>query len=217
VWLTQLMGLAGIEPKQIDAAIIASVVPSARFNLVRLCGRYFDVEPMMVGDPTLDLGIKALIDRPEQVGEDRMVNAVAAFARFGGSLIIVDFGTATSFDVTDEKGNFCGGVIAPGINLSVDALYMASALLPRIDIRKPERVIGKATVPAMLSGVFWGYIAMIEGLVVRIRQECGKDLRVVATGGLAPMFSDATDVIHAYDSEMTVRGLELIHRRNAKR
>ena len=217
VWLTQLMGLAGIEPKQIDAAIIASVVPSARFNLVRLCGKYFDVEPMMVGDPTLDLGIKALIDRPEQVGEDRMVNAVAAFARFGGSLIIVDFGTATSFDVTDEKGNFCGGVIAPGINLSVDALYMASALLPRIDIRKPERVIGKATVPAMLSGVFWGYIAMIEGLVVRIRQECGKDLRVVATGGLAPMFSDATDVIHAYDSEMTVRGLELIHRRNAKR
>jgi type III pantothenate kinase len=217
VWLTQLMGLAGIEPKQIDEAIIASVVPSARFNLVRLCGKYFDVEPMMVGDPALDLGIKALIDRPEQVGEDRMVNAVAAYARFGGSLIIVDFGTATSFDITDEKGNFCGGVIAPGINLSVEALYMASALLPRIDIRKPERVIGRATVPAMLSGVFWGYIGMIEGLVMRIRQECGKDLRVVATGGLAPMFSDATDVIHAYDSEMTVRGLELIHRRNVKR
>ncbi len=217
VWLTQLMGLAGIEPARIDAAIIASVVPSARFNLVRLCGKYFDVEPMLVGDPALDLGIKALIDRPEQVGEDRMVNAVAAYERFGGSLIIVDFGTATSFDITDDDGNFCGGVIAPGINLSVDALYMASALLPRIDIRKPDRVVGKATVPAMLSGVFWGYISMIEGLVMRIRQECGKELRVVATGGLAPMFSDATDVIHAYDSEMTVRGLQLIYRRNAKR
>jgi type III pantothenate kinase len=214
VWLTQLMGLSGIEPRQIDAAIIASVVPAARFNLMRLCEKYFNVNAMMVGDPALDLGIKALVDRPDQVGEDRLVNAVAAYARFGGSLIIVDFGTATSFDITDEKGNFCGGVIAPGIHLSVDALYMASALLPRIDIRKPDRVIGKATVPAMLSGIFWGYVSMIEGLVMRIRQENGKNLQVVATGGLAPMFTDATDVIHAYDSEMTVRGLQMIHQRN---
>lgn len=217
VWLTQLMSLAGLEPKQIDAAIIASVVPAARFNLVRLCEKYFSVAPMMVGDPALDLGVKALVDRPDQVGEDRLVNAVAAHKRFGGSLIIIDFGTATSFDVTDEAGNFCGGVIAPGINLSIDALYRASALLPRIDIRKPDRVIGKATVPAMLSGVFWGYIAMIEGVVERIREEAGVPLRVVATGGLAPLFSDATDVIEGYDSEMTVRGLELIYRRNRKR
>jgi type III pantothenate kinase len=216
VWLTQLMGLAGIEPRQIDAAIIASVVPAARFNLVTLCRKYFDAEPMMVGDPKMDLGVKALVDRPDQVGEDRLVNAVAAFKRFGGSLIIVDFGTATSFDVTDESGNFCGGVIAPGIHLSVEALYMASALLPRIDIRKPDRVIGKATVPAMLSGVFWGYVAMIEGLVTRIRAENGKELRVVATGGLAPLFSDATDVIYDYYSDMTVHGLELIYRRNRK-
>jgi type III pantothenate kinase len=216
VWLTQLMGLAGIEPRQIDAAIIASVVPAARFNLITLCRKYFDTEPMMIGDPNLNLGVKALVDRPDQVGEDRLVNAVAAFERFGGSLIIVDFGTATSFDVTDEAGNFCGGVIAPGILLSVEALYMASALLPRIDIRKPDRVIGKATVPALLSGVFWGYIAMIEGLVARIRAESGKELRVVATGGLAPLFSDATDVIYDYYSDMTVHGLELIYRRNRK-
>lgn len=216
VWLTQLMGLSGIESKQIDAAIIASVVPAARFNLITLCRRYFDVEPMLIGDPALDLGVKALVDRPDQVGEDRLVNAVAAFERFGGSLIIVDFGTATSFDVTDEEGNFCGGVIAPGIHLSVEALYMASALLPRIDIRKPERVIGRATVPAMLSGVFWGYIAMIEGLVARIRAENGRELRVVATGGLAPLFSDATDVIYDYYSDMTVHGLEMIYRRNSK-
>jgi type III pantothenate kinase len=216
VWLTQLMSLSGLEPKQIDAAIIASVVPAARFNLVRLCQKYFDVEPMMVGDPKLDLGVKALVDRPDQVGEDRLVNAASAFERFGGSLIIVDFGTATSFDVTDKDGNFCGGVIAPGIHLSVEALYMASALLPRIDIRKPDRVIGKATVPAMLSGVYWGYIAMIEGVVRRIREEAGQPLRVVATGGLAPLFTDATDVIEAYDSDMTVRGLEQIHRRNRK-
>ena len=216
VWLTQLMSLAGIEPPQIDAAIIASVVPAARFNLITLCRKYFDTEPLMVGDPKLDIGVKALVDRPDQVGEDRLVNAVAAYERFGGSLIIVDFGTATSFDVTDDDGNFCGGVIAPGIHLSVEALYMASALLPRIDIRRPDRVIGRATVPAMLSGVFWGYVAMIEGLVARIRAESGKDLRVVATGGLAPLFADATDVIYDYYSDMTVHGLELIYRRNRK-
>lgn len=216
VWLTQLMSLAGIEPPQIDAAIIASVVPAARFNLITLCRKYFDTEPLMVGDPKMDLGVKALVDRPDQVGEDRLVNAVAAYERFGGSLIIVDFGTATSFDVTDDDGNFCGGVIAPGIHLSVEALYMASALLPRIDIRRPDRVIGRATVPAMLSGVFWGYVAMIEGLVARIRVESGKDLRVVATGGLAPLFADATDVIYDYYSDMTVHGLELIYRRNRK-
>lgn len=216
VWLTQLMSLAGIEPPQIDAAIIASVVPAARFNLITLCRKYFDTEPLMIGDPKMDLGVKALVDRPDQVGEDRLVNAVAAYERFGGSLIIVDFGTATSFDVTDDDGNFCGGVIAPGIHLSVEALYMASALLPRIDIRRPDRVIGRATVPAMLSGVFWGYVAMIEGLVARIRVESGKDLRVVATGGLAPLFADATDVIYDYYSDMTVHGLELIYRRNRK-
>jgi len=216
VWLTQLMSLNGLEPKQINAAIIASVVPAARFNLMRLCQKYFDVEPMMVSDPAIDLGIKALVDRPEQVGDDRMVNAVAAFERWGGDLILVDFGTATSFDVTDKDGNFCGGVIAPGINLSIDALYNASALLPRIDIRKPDRVIGKATVPAMQSGVFWGYIAMIEGVVKRIDEESGRRMTVVATGGLGPFFMDNTTAIDEIDPELTIRGLNLIYKRNKK-
>lgn len=217
VWLTQLMSLNGIEPKQINAAIIASVVPATRFNLIRLCQKYFAVEPMMVGDPAIDLGIKALVDRPEQVGDDRLVNAVAAFERWGGDLILIDFGTATTFDVTDEEGNFCGGVIAPGINLSIDALYMASALLPRIDIRKPDRVVGKATVPAMQSGVFWGYIAMIEGVVKRIDEECGRHLTVVATGGLAPLFMENTMAIDHTDPDLTIRGLQMIHARNRKR
>jgi len=216
VWLTQLMSLNGLEPKQINAAIIASVVPAARFNLMRLCQKYFDVEPMMVSDPAIDLGIKALVDRPEQVGDDRMVNAVAAFERWGGDLILVDFGTATSFDVTDKDGNFCGGVLAPGINHSVDALYMASALLPRIEIRKPDAVVGKATVPAMQSGVFWGYIAMIEGVVKRIDAECGRQLTVVATGGLAPLFMEHTAAIDHIDSDLTIRGLQMIHKRNRK-
>lgn len=217
VWLTQLMSLNGLGPSQIDAAILASVVPASRFNLVRLCQKYFDVEPMMISDPKLDLGIEALVDRPDQVGDDRLVNAVAAYDRFGGNLILIDFGTATTFDVTDRDGNFCGGVIAPGINLSIDALYMASALLPRIDVQKPDHVIGKATVPAMQSGVFWGYIGMIEGVVRRIDEESGEQRTVVATGGLAPLFMDSTASIHHVAADLTVRGLQMIYGRNSKR
>ena len=217
VWLTQLMSLGGITPGDIEAAIIASVVPEARFNLTVLCRSHFDCEPLVIGDPGLDMGIGALIDRPEQVGADRLVNAVAAHSRFGGPLIIVDFGTATTLDVIDADGNYAGGVIAPGINLSVDALYMASALLPRVHIRKPDTVIGKATVPAMQSGIFWGYVAMIEGLVERIRGEYGVVLPVVATGGLAPLFAESTDVIGEIDRDMTIRGLEEIYARNVVR
>lgn len=214
VWLTQLMGLQGIAVADVDAAIIASVVPEARFNLVMLCESYFGCQPMLIGDPDIDLGIEVLIDRPDQVGADRLVNTVAAHNRYGGSLILIDFGTATTFDVIDAKGNYAGGVIAPGINLSVDALYRASALLPRIHIRQPERVIGKATVPAMQSGIFWGYVSMIEGLVERIREEAGEELTVVATGGLAPLFAEATEIIDHIDRNMTVRGLEEVYLRN---
>lgn len=214
VWLTQLMGLADITLSDIDAAIIASVVPEARFNLTVLCKAHFGCEPMIIGDPDVDLGIEALIDRPEQVGADRLVNAVAAYSRFGGPLIIVDFGTATTLDIIDDDGNYRGGVIAPGINLSVDALYMASALLPRVHIRKTEKIIGKATVPAMQSGIFWGYVSMIEGLVRRIREEYGEPLPVVATGGLASLFAESTDVIEEIDRDMTIRGLEEIYAGN---
>jgi type III pantothenate kinase len=215
VWLTQLMSLSGIYPADIDAAIIATVVPEARFNLVTVCRKYFDCDPMMIGDPALDLGVKVRIDRPEQVGADRLVNTLAAHERFGHALIIIDFGTATTFDVIDAEGSFCGNVIAPGINLSMDALSMASALLPRVAVQRTEQVIGKATVPAMQSGVFWGYISMIEGLVARIRKEYGEKLPVVATGGLAPLFAETSDAIDHIDSDMTIRGLQLIHARNS--
>ena len=214
VWLTQLMGLSGIEPTDIDATIIASVVPEARFNLITLCQRYFNCEPMLIGDPDLDLGLEVRVDRPDHVGADRLVNAVAAHERYDGPLIIVDFGTATTFDVINKDGDYEGGLIAPGINLSVDALYRASALLPRVHVRKPETVIGKATVPAMLSGIYWGYIAMLEGLVERIRDEYGEELTVVATGGLAPLFAESTDVIAHIDRNLTVRGLEHVYRLN---
>ena len=214
VWLTQLMGLSGLAPSDIHAVIVASVVPEAQFNLIKLCERYFPGDLLVVGSPQVDLPLQVLVDRPDQVGADRLVNTVAAYNRFGGNLIIVDFGTATTFDIVNADGAYVGGVIAPGINLSIEALYMAAAQLPRVAVRRPDKVIGKATVPAMQSGVFWGYVGMIEGLVERIRKEYGDPLQVLATGGLAPLFAEATDVIGAIDSDMTVRGLLEIYRHN---
>jgi type III pantothenate kinase len=169
---------------------------------------------LVVGDPGVELGMKALIDRPEEVGADRLVDAVAAHERYGGPLIVVDFGTATTFNLVDRDGNYAGGVIAPGINLSLKALYMAAAKLPRVDIRRPQRVIATNTIQAMQSGIFWGYVGLIEGIVARMRAEADEELRVIATGGLAPMFAGATTAITTVDSDITLRGLLLIYERN---
>ncbi|MDA8232346.1 MAG: type III pantothenate kinase [Magnetospirillum sp.] len=216
VWLTQLLSIEGLSRRDIDAAIIASVVPAMVFNLKTLCRRYFKCEPLVVGDDGVDLGLEIRLDRPEEVGADRLVNAVAAHQRYSGPLIVIDFGTATTFDVVDADGNYCGGAIAPGINLSLRALHMAAAKLPRVAIGRPKQVIGKATVPAMKSGIFWGYVGLIEGLVTRIQEEFGQDMMVVATGGLAPLFIEATPMIHKLDPDLTLRGLLAIHRRNAR-
>ena len=216
VWLTQLMNLHGIPEGAITGCIIASVVPQGLFNLISLCERYFGGPPMVIGDADVDLGLKVLIDRPDHVGADRLVTAVSAYSRFGGPSILIDFGTATTFEVIDVDGNYRGGVIAPGINLSAEALHMASAQLPRIRIEPTEKVIGDATVPAMKSGIFWGYIGMIEGLVARIRKEFGVDgMQVIATGGLAALFAESTDVIDHTDRELTIRGLLEVYNRNA--
>jgi len=217
VWLTQLMALDGLQRADIDAAILANVVPAADFSLKSLCRRYFACDPLIVGAPDVDLGIGALVDNPEEVGADRLVNAVGAHNRYPGALIVIDFGTATTFDVIDDSGNYCGGVIAPGINLSLDALDAAAAKLPRVAIHRPSHVIGKGTVPAMQSGIYWGYVALIEGLVARIRAEFGAAMTVIATGGLAPLFAEATDVIQALDDDLTLRGLVAIHTRNRGR
>jgi type III pantothenate kinase len=214
VWLRQLMALAEFDATDVDEAIIATVVPETLFSLKTLCRTYFDCDPMVVGEPGVDLGIEALVDSPSDVGADRLVNAVAAHSRYGGPLIIVDFGTATTFDVVDGDGNYFGGIIAPGINLSLEALHMAAAQLPRVAVRRPDKVIGKRTVPAMLSGVYWGYIGLIEGLIVRIVDEYGADMAVVATGGLAPLFAEGTEAIQHLDPDLTLRGLSEIHRRN---
>src|SRR5579862_9707211 len=214
VWFTQLLGLAGLAPSDIDACILSSVVPDVVFSLTTLATRYFGIRPRIVGEGGLDLGIGVTLDRPEEVGADRLVNAVAARTLAAPPLIVIDFGTATTFDVVDGDGNYAGGVISPGINLSLDALSHAAAKLPRVAIRQTRRVIGTGTISAMQSGIFWGYIGLIEGLVSRIKAEFGAPMRVVATGGLARLFAGATGVIETVDGDLTLTGLRLIHERN---
>jgi type III pantothenate kinase len=217
IWLTQLMERDGLDPKAMHAAIIASVVPGKNFDLRQLCQKYFGCAARFIDDPGIDLGAEVRIDNPREVGADRIVNAVAAHAAYGGALIIIDFGTATTFDVVDGSGAYCGGCIAPGINLSMEALHMATAQLPRLQVRNPGNapVVGTTTVAAMTSGVFWGYIGLIEGLVSRIKAERGERMTVVATGGLAPLFAKATPAIEHIDHDLTLRGLLLIHQRNS--
>lgn len=211
VWLSHLMTLNGIKQDDIDAAIISTVVPQSLFNLRSLCRNYFELEPLVIGDTTVDLGIKILA---KDVGADRLVNAVAAHKTYGGPLIVIDFGTATTFDVISVDGDYEGGVIAPGINTSLEALHLAAAKLPRIEVARPQRVIGDGTIPAMQSGTFWGYVGLIEGLVARIRAEYDRPMKVIATGGLASLFRNSTDVIEQVDQDLTIRGLLEIHQKN---
>jgi type III pantothenate kinase len=215
VLLSPLLALNGLTFDDLDSAIIATVVPAALFDLRLLCRRYLKCEPLVVGDPNLDLGIEIHIDRPEAVGADRLVNTVAAHERYKGALIVVDFGTATTFDIVSARGDYEGGVIAPGANLSAEALHKGAAMLPRVAIQHTQSVIGKDTVPAMQSGLFWGYIGLIEGLVARIKDEYGEPMTVIGTGGLANLFHRQTTVIDHLDPDLTIRGLVMIHARNA--
>ncbi|WP_448578546.1 type III pantothenate kinase [Thermaurantiacus sp.] len=210
VWLHQLMGMEGIERSSVTSAIIASVVPQTLFNLRGLARKYFSVEPLVAGAPGFDYGLPIHLPNPAEVGADRLVNAVGAHAEHAGDLVIVDFGTATTFDIVSAEGAYEGGVIAPGINLSMDALYRAAARLPRIAVEPPAQglgVIGKGTVHAMQSGVFWGYVGLIEGLLARIASEIGRDAKVIATGGLAPLFARHSDAIDQVDPDLTIKGL----------
>lgn len=212
VWLHQLLSLDDISTRDIADAVIASVAPQGLHDLKLLCRRHYGCEPIVVGESSR-LGIALRIDTPDEVGADRLANAVGAFERFGGPLIVVDFGTATTFDVVDGDGGFAGGVFAPGVNLALDSMHRISARLPRIGIGRPPRVIGTNTVNCMQSGVYWGYVGLIEGVVARIRSEYGKPMMVVATGGLAPLFDAATDSIDRFDPDITVNGLHEIWRR----
>ena len=216
VMLGPLLALDGLDFAAFDSAIIATVVPAALFDLRLFCRKYLKCEPLVVKDPSVRLGIGINIDRPSAVGADRLVNSIAAHDRYPGALIVVDFGTATTFDVVSDNGDYEGGVIAPGVNLSAEALHQAAAMLPRVAIHRTQSVIGKDTVPAMQSGLFWGYIGLIETIVARIREEYGKPMTVIATGGLANLFHTQTPVLQHLDPDLTIRGLMLIHDRNAK-
>ena len=213
VWLSQLLSMHHLKLEALDGCIISSVVPQSIFNLRNLSRRYLNVEPLVIGD-NVDLGIAVRILKPSEAGADRLVNAIGAHLVYPGDLIIIDSGTATTFDVVAADGAFEGGVIAPGINLSLQALHEAAAMLPRIAIQRPDRVIGKDTVSNMQSGVFWGYVALIEGLTARIKAEWGRPMTVIGTGGVASLFEGATDSIDRFDPDLTIRGLLEIWRRN---
>lgn len=216
VWLSQLLALEGLSFADLDAAIIATVVPAVLFDLRDMCRKYLKTEPLRVGDPALDLGPKPRVDRPETVGADRLCNTVAAHDRYKGAVIVVDFGTATNFDIVSEDGAFDGSVIAPGANLSIEALHQAAALLPRVAISRAQKVIGRDTAGSMQSGVYWGYVGLITGLINGIKAEYGKPMTVVATGGLSHLFRPDIPAIDHIDPDLTMRGLMLIHARNTK-
>lgn len=213
VWLLSLFDRCGLAREDVTGAVIGTVVPAALYDLRRLCRDWFGIEPL-VATPGLDWGLRIDVDRPEEVGADRLLNALAAHQRYGGPLVVIDFGTATTFDVVERDGAYIGGVIAPGINLSIEALHMAAARLPRIGIGRPQAVIGRNTVQCMQSGIFWGYVAMIEGLVARIEAEAETKLKVVATGGLAPLLAEGTTVLGRIDPDLTLDGLRMLAERN---
>jgi type III pantothenate kinase len=213
VWLLTLLTHAKLTPDLVDVAVIGTVVPAALYHLRRLVREWFQVEPL-IARSTLDWGFPIKVDAPAEVGADRLLNALAAYQLFQDALVVVDFGTATNFDVVDASGAYLGGAIAPGINLSIEALHQAAARLPRIGIGRPQAVIGRGTVPAMQSGIYWGYVGLIEGLVTRIAREMGGPLKVVATGGLAPLFSEGTQIFDRIEPDLTLDGLRMLAERN---
>ena len=214
VWFHQLMDMQGLKFEDLDACVISTVVPQSLFNIRNLARRHLNVEPIIIGDEGVDIGVGVRVDNPKEVGADRLVTALGAVQKYNGNLIIIDSGTATTFDIVSEDRHFEGGIIAPGINLSVKALHEAAAQLPRIAIVKPNKVVGKNTVEAMQSGIFWGYIGLIDGLVRQIIEEDGREFTVIGTGGVASLFQGASETIQHYDSNLTIDGLLEIWRLN---
>jgi len=213
VWYSTLMRHLRLEVP-ITSVIISSTAPRVVFNLRVLCDRYFDTRPLVVGRSDCLLPVPPRVDRGTQVGPDRLVNTAGAFDRHGGDLILVDFGTATTFDVVAHDGAYVGGVIAPGVNLGLEALHRAAAALPHVDVTKPRAVIGTNTVACMQSGVFWGYIGLVRGVCARIKAEYGAPMRVIGTGGLAPLFSQGDVLFDRIEDDLTIHGLTVIHTHN---
>ena len=218
VWLHQLLALEGFAKDEIEAVIIGTVVPRALHNLEVLASKYFHVTPLIAGQGAAAWPIALDVDEPHNVGADRALNAIAAHARHQGDLIVIDFGTATTFDVVGADGAYKGGIIAPGINLSLDALVNAAAKLPRIAIEAPDgdTVVGRTTESQMHIGIYWGYVAMMEGLVARLKAEIGRPVKVIATGGLATLFDKHTTIFDAVEGDLTIQGLSLLYQRSVR-
>ena len=209
VWLKNLMDLANIDFKQIKSVIVCSVVPKVVFNLRILASRYFSCRPMVVGKTDCMIPIDVRVDNGVMVGSDRIVNSVGAFNRYGGNLIVLDFGTATTFDVINQSGSYVGGVIAPGVSLSTKALHEAAAALPHVEVKRPPNVVGRNTIDCMQSGIYWGYLSLVEGMISKIKKE-KRIRRVIATGGLSSIFSQDTSMFDKIDLRLTIKGLVYI-------
>ena len=214
VLIQQFFVASGLQSPSIDGAILSTVVPESQFAVTEFCRMEYDVEPLVVGDASVKLGIEVRVDELQEVGADRLVNAVEAWRRYQQPMVVVDFGTATTFDVIGDDGAYLGGVIAPGVNLSLNALHMAAAKLPNVRIRPPAKVIGTSTVGAMESGVYYGYIGLIEGIVAQIRKEYGAEMKVIATGGLAKLYGKACASIEDIVDDLTIVGLKTIYHYN---
>ena len=217
VWLKSLMDLNKFNLKKIDDMIFSSVVPKVGFNLRILSDRYFKCKPLAVGKDGCKLPIKVKVDEGTNVGSDRIVNTAGAFDLYKGNLIIIDFGTATTFDIVGKDGAYLGGAIAPGVSVSIKALHDAAAALPYVDIRRPKNVIGKNTRDCIQSGFFWGYIGLIEGIISKIRSDFSNKMTTIATGGLAPLFGRETKVFNYIDLDITMHGLNVIYNFNQKK
>lgn len=212
--MLQLIRQEGIDPKAVDAVVVASVVPPLNASLEQAVERYFGHRPLMVG-PGIKTGLKIHYRDPKEVGADRIVAAMAAFKKYGGPLIIIDFGTGTTYDVVSKEGDYLGGAIAPGMGISVDALYERAARLQRVELKAPATVIGRTTGESMQAGIIFGFTAQVEGMVARIRKELGQQARVIATGGFAALIAAETPVIELVDDRLMLEGLRLIYELNA--